>query len=82
MSSDAFYSWVSVKDMMPDPIRPSDPKYRLYLVMDSCGYLHVADYTYDKYFPSCYSFHVNGEDITDVTYWMRIDPPYDCVEQG
>lgn len=67
--------WIRVKDRMPDPIHPSDPKYRPYLVMDSFGYLRVADYTYDKYFQTCYSFHVDGEEVTDVEYWMRIEPP-------
>ena len=67
--------WESVKERLPDPIPPTDQNYMPYLIRDSLGYFHVADYTYDKYFQTCYSFHVDGEEVTDVEYWMRIEPP-------
>ena len=67
--------WISVKERLPEPIHPTDPRYKAYLICDSLGYMRVADYTYSKYFPTCYSFHVNGEEETDVKYWMPIEPP-------
>ena len=67
--------WHRVEDELPEPIHPTDPRYKAYLICDSLGYMHVADYTYSKHFPTCYSFHVNGEEETDVKYWMPIEPP-------
>ena len=67
--------WHRVEEEMPEPIHPTDPRYKAYLICDSLGYMHVADYTYSKHFPTCYSFHVNGEEVTDVKYWMPIEPP-------
>ena len=45
------------------------------LVYDEDGYMSVATYTGDKYFPTAYGFHVNGEEVTDITHWMPIEPP-------
>ena len=67
--------WHRVEEELPEPIHPTDPRYKAYLICDSLGYMHVADYTYSKHFPTCYSFHVNGEEETDVKYWMPIEPP-------
>ena len=67
--------WHRVEDELPEPIHPTDTRYKAYLICDSLGYMHVADYTYSKHFPTCYSFHVNGEEVTDVKYWMPIEPP-------
>lgn len=66
--------WVRVEDGLPKPIHPSDPHYVPYLICDSLGYMYVADYTYGKY-STAYSFHVDGEEVTDVIYWMPIEPP-------
>lgn len=66
--------WESVKERLPDPIPPTDQNYRPYLIRDSLGYFHVADYTYDRY-STVYSFYVDGEEVMDAEYWMRIDPP-------
>ena len=71
--------WHRVEDELPEPIHPTDPRYKAYLICDSLGYMHVADYTYSKHFPTCYSFHVNGEEVTDVKYWMPIEPPKEGV---
>lgn len=67
--------WHRVEVEFPEPIHPTSPMYKAYLICDSLGYMHVADYTYSKHFPTCYSFHVNGEEETDVKYWMPIEPP-------
>ena len=67
--------WHRVEDELPEPIHPTDPRYEAYLICDSLGYMHVADYTYSKHFPTCYSFHVNGEEETDVKYWMPLPEP-------
>lgn len=67
--------WHRVEDELPEPIHPTDPRYKAYLICDALSYMHVADYTYSKHFPTCYSFHVNGEEETDVKYWMPIEPP-------
>ena len=66
--------WHSVKDELPEPVPPADSRNHPYLVYAD-GYLRVADYTCDKYFPTCYSFHVNGEEETGVTHWMSIEAP-------
>lgn len=66
--------WVSVKDELPSPIHPSDPDYRPYLIIAD-GYMYVADYSYDKYFETCYSFYVDGEEMTGVTHWCKIPEP-------
>ena len=63
--------WISVKDELPSPIHPSDPDYRPYLIIAD-GYIYVADYSYDKYFETCYSFYVDGEEMTGVTHWCKI----------
>ena len=67
--------WHRVEDEFPEPIHPTDPRYKAYLICDSLGYMRVADYTSSKHFQTCYSFHVNGEEETDVKYWMPIEPP-------
>lgn len=66
--------WISVKDELPSPIHPSDPDYRPYLIIAD-GYIYVADYSYDKYFETCYSFYVDGEEMTGVTHWCKIPEP-------
>lgn len=66
--------WMSVKDELPSPIHPSDPDYRPYLIIAD-GYMYVADYSYDKYFETCYSFYVDGEEMTGVTHWCKIPEP-------
>lgn len=66
--------WISAKDELPPPIHPSDPDYRPYLIIAD-GYMYVADYSYDKYFETCYSFHVDGEAMTGVTHWCKIPEP-------
>lgn len=66
--------WISVKDELPSPIHPSDPDYRPYLIIAD-GYMYVADYSYDKYFETCYSFYVDGEEMTGVTHWCKIPEP-------
>ena len=72
--------WHRVEEELPEPIHPTDPRYKAYLICDSLGYMHVADYTYSKHFPTCYSFHVNGEEETDVKYWMPLpEPPKEGV---
>ena len=48
---------------------------QLCLVYDEDGYMSVATYTGDKYFPTAYGFHVDGEEVTDITHWMPIEPP-------
>lgn len=67
--------WHRVEDGLPDPIHPANPRYKAYLICNSLGYMQVADYTYSKHFPTCYSFHVNGEEETDVKYWMPLPKP-------
>lgn len=66
--------WISVKDELPSPIHPSDPDYRPYLIIAD-GYMYVADYSYDKYFETCYAFYVDGEEMTGVTHWCKIPEP-------
>ena len=66
--------WISVNDELPSPIHPSDPDYRPYLIIAD-GYMYVADYSYDKYFETCYSFYVDGEAMTGVTHWMKLPVP-------
>lgn len=63
--------WISVKDELPTPIHPSSPDYKAYLIVAD-GDMYIADYTYDKYFETCYSFHVDGEYMTGVTHWMEL----------
>ena len=63
--------WISVKDEYPSPIHPSDPDYRPYLIIAD-GDIYLADYSYDKYFETCYSFYVDGEEMTGVTHWMEL----------
>ena len=66
--------WISVKDERPSPIHPSDPDYRPYLIIAD-GDIYLADYSYDKYFETCYSFYVDGEEMTGVTHWMKLPEP-------
>ena len=66
--------WISVKDELPSPIHPSDPDYRPYLIIAD-GDIYLADYSYDKYFETCYSFYVDGEEMTGVTHWCKIPEP-------
>lgn len=66
--------WISVKDELPSPIRPSDTDYRPYLIIAD-GDIYIADYSYDKYFETCYSFYVDGEVMTGVTHWCKIPEP-------
>lgn len=66
--------WISVKDELPYPSHPSDPDYRQYLIVAD-GYMYVADYSYDKHFETCYSFYVDGEEMTGVTHWCKIPEP-------
>lgn len=63
--------WIKCSERLPEAIHPSSPHYRTYLIWAD-GYLYVADYTYDKHFQTCYSFHVNGEEMTGVTHWMPL----------
>lgn len=60
--------WVRCKEELPKPGQ-------LCLVYDEDDYMSVATYTGDKYFPTAYGFHVNGEEVTDITHWMPIEPP-------
>ena len=60
--------WVRCEDELPKPGQ-------VCLVYDEDGYMNVATYTGDKYFPTAYGFHVNGEEVTDITNWMPIEPP-------
>ena len=66
--------WISVKEKLPTPIHPSSPDYKAYLIVAD-GDMYIADYTYDKYFETCYSFHVDGEEMTGVTHWCKIPEP-------
>lgn len=66
--------WISVKDELPSPIHPSDPDYRPYLIIAD-GDIYLADYSYDKHFETCYSFYVDGEEMTGVTHWCKIPEP-------
>lgn len=66
--------WISVNDELPSQTHPSDPDYRPYLIIAD-GYMYVADYSYDKYFETCYSFYVDGEEMTGVTHWCKIPEP-------
>ena len=69
-----FPKWIGVKDELPSPTHPSDPDYRPYLIIAD-GYMYFADYSYDKYFETCYSFYVDGEEMTGVTHWCKIPEP-------
>lgn len=60
--------WVRCEERLPKPGQ-------VCLVYDEDGYMNVATYTGDKYFPTAYGFHVNGEEVTDITHWMPIEPP-------
>lgn len=63
--------WIGVKEKLPTPIHPSSPDYKGYLIVAD-GDMYIADYTYDKYFETCYSFYVDGEEMTGVTHWMKL----------
>jgi hypothetical protein len=66
--------WISVNDELPSPIHPSEPDYRPYLIIAD-GDIYIADYSYDKYFETCYTFYVDGEAMTGVTHWCKIPEP-------
>ena len=57
--------WISVEERLPEPEQGV-------LVFDDCEYMNVGCYTHDKYFPTLFEFHVNGEYEPGITHWMPL----------